>query len=68
MSKGGGGGGGTQVLNGYPCQTPVQRGSDERQNLGKVNSFWDRKGGSQLYIKNIIGEVNDKRCLFHHIL
>ena len=39
------------------CQTAAQRESCERQNIGAVNSFGGKKGGSQLQTKNQIGVV-----------
>ena len=42
------------------CQTVTRGGGSERQNLGVVNFFGDKKGGSQLQTKNMIGTVDYK--------
>ena len=50
---------------GTHCQMAVRSGSIERQYLGGgFNSFWAKKGGSQLQTKNIIGAVAYKLCLY----
>ena len=47
------------------CQTAVWIGSGERQNIGAVNSFQDKKGGGrQLQTTNQIRVVTCKMCLF----
>ena len=61
-TTGPGEGGGHSVLNGYPLpsQTVTRGGGSERQNLGVVIFFGDKKGGSQLQTKNMIGTVDSK--------
>ena len=46
------------------CQIAARSRSGERQNIGAVNSFEGRKGGSQLQTKNQISVVNCKMCFF----
>ena len=46
------------------CQMAAWSGSGERQNIGAVNSFESKKGGSQLQTKRHIGIVACKMCLF----
>ena len=45
------------------CQMAARTGSDERQNLGEVRSFWGKKGGGQLHTKNTAGaELISYQC------
>ena len=61
--EGGGGGGGTQLLNG-DSQTAMQSRGSEHQNLGAVNSFEGKKGGSQHFTEKLIREVTGKICFY----
>ena len=46
------------------CQTAMQSGGGESQNLGAVNSFKGKKGGGQLQTENLIRVVTCKFCFF----
>ena len=59
------GGGALRYQMATRCQTAVQRGSGEHQNIGAVNSFEGKKGGGgHLQTKNQIRVVTCKMCLF----